>query len=175
MSNWSIKTPPKYRPDAVATASGWTDPVTGEVLVTIKNLLVKQGPLASWPTFTLAVPADGTYHIATPDTLTFTVTSSAALAVSGTPSIDVTIGSTVRQAAFTGIDATNKILTFAYTLQASDTADANGIAVANTVDLNTTGKGKSRIVDELTLNSGETIPAASLTYTVPATTGILVA
>ena len=70
MSNWSIKNPPVYRPDAVASALGWTDPVTGEVLVAIGNLLTKQGPLASWPTFTLAVPANGTYHKATPDTLT---------------------------------------------------------------------------------------------------------
>lgn len=175
MSNWSLKKPPTYRPDAVATTMGWATPDTGEVLVAIAGLTTKQGPLASWPTFTLAVPANGTYHIATPDTLTFTVTSSAALAVAGTPSLDVTINTTVRQAAFTGIDATGKVLTFAYTLQASDTADANGIVVANTIDLNTTGKGKSRLVDELTLNSGETIPAASLTFTVPTTTGILVA
>jgi hypothetical protein len=175
MSNWSLKKPPTYRPDAVASALGWVTPDTGEVLVAINGLTTKQGPLASWPTFTLAVPADGTYHIATPDTLTFTVTSSKQLAIAGTPSIDVTINATVRQAAFTGIDATGKIMTFAYTLQASDTADANGIIVANTIDLSTTGKGKSRVVEDLMLNSGETIPAASLTFTVPATTGILVA
>src|SRR6185437_13524144 len=153
MSNWSLKNPPSYRTDAVAGPEGWKDPVTGEVLVAIGGLTTKQVPLASWPTFTLAVPANGTYP-------------------AGTPSIDVTFGTTVRQAQFTGIDVTNKILTFEYTTIAGDDAPS-GIVVSNTIDLNTTGKGKSRVVDELSLNSGETIPAASLTFTVPATAGII--
>lgn len=170
MSNWSLKNPPTYRTDAVAGPEGWKDPVTGEVLVAIGGLTTKKAPLASWPTFTLAVPANGTYPAGT--TLTFTVTASSVVAVAGTPSIDVTFGTTVRQAQFTGIDSTQKILTFAYTTVAGDDAPS-GIAVNNTIDLNTVGKGKSRVVDELTLNSGETIPAASLTFTVPATTGII--
>lgn len=175
MSNWSLEKPPTYFPTAVATTQGWTDPTTGEVYVAIANLTGKQAPLASWPTtvtFTLSVPANATYEAGS--TLTFLVHASSAVAVVGTPSLDVTIGENVRQAVFTGIDATNKILTFAYVLQAGDDAPS-GITVANTIDLNTTGSGKSRVVDTLTLNSGETIPAADLTFTVPATTGIITA
>jgi hypothetical protein len=173
MSNWSLEKPPTYFPTAVATTQGWTDPTTGEVYVAIANLTGKQP--ANWPTsvtFTLAVPANGTYEAG--QTLTFTVTASHQVVVQGTPSLDVTIGTNVRQAAFTGIDATGKILTFAYVLQPGDD-DANGIAVANTIDLNTVGTGKSRVVDTLTLNSGESIPVADLTFTVPVTTGILTA
>lgn len=172
MSNWSIKTPPTYRPDAVATASGWTDPVTGEVLVCIRGLTTKNVDALVVPTFTLGVPANGTYHVG--QALVFTVTASEAVTVAGTPSIDVTIGSNVRQAQYTGIDATQKIMSFSYTLVAGD-IDADGIAVANTVDLNTVNKGKSRIVDQLTLNSGQNVAAAALTFTVPSTTGILTA
>ena len=36
-----LKTKPNYAPNCVATASGWTNPVTGEVLVAIGNLKVK--------------------------------------------------------------------------------------------------------------------------------------
>jgi hypothetical protein len=173
MSNWSLEKAPTYYPTAVATAQGWTDPVTGEVYVAIANLTGIQP--ASWPTsvtFVLAVPANGTYEAGS--LLTFHVTASHPVAVVGTPSLDVTIGTNVRQAAFTGIDSTNTILTFSYLLQAGDD-DANGIVVANTIDLNTTGSGKSRVVDTLSLNSGETIPVADLTFTVPVTTGILTA
>lgn len=36
-----LKTKPSYAPDCVATESGWTNPVTGEVLVAIGNLKAK--------------------------------------------------------------------------------------------------------------------------------------
>lgn len=173
MSNWSLKTPPTYRPDAVAGPEGWKDPVTGEVLVCIRGLsTLKQTDALVVPTFVLAVPANATYHVG--QALVFTVTASEAVTVVGTPSLDVTIGSNVRQALYTGIDATQKILTFSYTLVTGD-IDADGIVVANTIDLNTTGKGKSRVVDQLTLNSGQNVAAAALTFTVPSTTGILTA
>lgn len=167
MSNWSLKTPPTYRPDAVAGPEGWKDPVTGEVLVCIRALTTKNVDALVVPTFVLAVPANGTYTVG--QALVFTVTASETVTVVGTPSIDVTIGSTVRQAQYTGIDATQKILTFSYTLVAGDT-DSDGIVVANTVDLNTVGKGKSRVVDQLTLNSGQNVAASALTFTVPNTT-----
>jgi hypothetical protein len=169
MSSWTLKTPPTFRSDAVASASGWKHPVTGEVLVAIRGLTTKNVDALVVPTFTLAVPADATYTVG--QALVFTVTASEAVSISGTPSIDVTIGSTVRQAQFTGIDATQKILTFSYTLVAGD-ADADGIAVANTIDLNTVGKGKSKVVDQVAGSGGQPIDAAALTFTVPATTGI---
>jgi hypothetical protein len=33
-----LNTKPRYCPNAVATQSGWTDPVTGELLVSVGNL-----------------------------------------------------------------------------------------------------------------------------------------
>lgn len=172
MSSWTLKTPPTFRPDAVASAKGWVHPVTGEVLVTIRGLTTKNVDALVVPTFTLTVPANATYHAG--DTLTFTVTSTEAMSVSGTPSIDLTIGVNSRQAQYVSIDATQKILTFAYVLVAGDVPNT-GITVANTIDLNTVGKGKSKIVDVVAGSGGQPVAAAALTFTVPATTGIVTA
>jgi hypothetical protein len=172
MSSWTLNTPPTFHPDAVASAAGWKHPVTGEVLVAIRGLTTKNVDAGTVPTFVLAVPADGTYHAG--DKLTFTVTASEAVSVSGTPSIDVTIGANIRQAQFTGIDATNKILTFQYTLVAGD-AGATGITVSPSIDLNTVSKGKSKVVDLIAGSAGQPVDASKLTFTVPATTGIVTA
>lgn len=170
MSNWSLATPPTYRPDAVATASGWTHPTTGEVLVTIRGLTTKRVDALVIPTFTISVPANASY--AAGATLQFNVTASEPVTVSGLPSLDLTIGSNVRQAVYDPVASTSTVLIFKYVLVTGDT-DANGISCANTIDLNTVGKGKSRVVDQIVGSAGQTVAASALTFTVPATTGII--
>lgn len=139
-----------------------------EVLVALSELLSKQGDINVVPTFTLAVPADGDYD--TGAVLTFTVTSSEAVGVVNTPRIAVTIGANTRYATYSAADSTETSLVFKYTVVAGDT-DADGIEVANVINLNTTGKVKDKI-----LASGGTVDVAvgDLTFTVPATTGITV-
>jgi hypothetical protein len=45
MPLWSDLRPPHWFPSAVATQAGWTDPRTGEVLITVTGLLDKQQKL----------------------------------------------------------------------------------------------------------------------------------
>ena len=94
-------------------------------------------------------PASGdTYQAG--ETITFTVTLDSDVEVDttdGTPSLAITLGNANRQAAYTGIDATKRILTFAYTVATED-LDEDGLSVpANAIALNngtithtTTGK-----------------------------------
>lgn len=172
MSNWSIKSPPTYFPTATATNLGWTDPVTGEVLVALAGLTAKRTDALIVPTFTLAVPADGTYNAGM--TLTFTVTASEPVIVTGAPTLGVTIGSTLRDAAYDPVTSTSTALVFKYTIQAGE-VDANGIAVNSGLTLGVTGKGKSKIIDVIADSTGSAVPDASVTFTVPSTVAVLVA
>ena len=81
----------------------------------------------------VAVPADGYYHLN--DQLNFTVTMSENVTVTGTPSLAVTIGSTVVQANYVSGSGGNSLL-FRYTVQAGD-RDMDGIAVGAAINLNT--------------------------------------
>ena len=80
---------------------------------------------------------DGTY--AAGDTIEINVTFDGPVEVdasNGTPYVPLTIGSNTRNAEFVSIDATNRILTFAYTVVSAD-ADQNGISIeANGLNLN---------------------------------------
>lgn len=42
MPLWELNQPPLFKPDAVATRTGWMDPVTGEILVAIGSLPTKR-------------------------------------------------------------------------------------------------------------------------------------
>lgn len=42
MPLWTLKNPPTFRTDLIATKSGWVDSVTGEVLVAIRQLKTKR-------------------------------------------------------------------------------------------------------------------------------------
>ena len=44
-----MKTPPRWAPDAVATARGWEDPKTGELLVSVKGLEIAEAKKESKP------------------------------------------------------------------------------------------------------------------------------
>ncbi|MCY4416863.1 MAG: hypothetical protein OXE87_11215, partial [Chloroflexi bacterium] len=94
-------------------------------------------------------PAGGvTYQL--DETITFTVTFDSNVDVDtadGTPYLATNLGNASRQAAYTGIDPTKRILTFSYTVAAGD-MDEDGLSVpANAIALNggtikhtTTGK-----------------------------------
>lgn len=161
-SNTSLTTTAAFNP----ALSGATLLKFEEVLVALSELLSKKGDVTTVPTFTIAVPADGDY--VTDDVLTFTVTASEAVEVVNTPRIALTIGANTRYATYSAADSTDTSLVFKYTVVAGDT-DADGIAVANAINLNTTGKVKDKI-----LASGGVVDVANLTYTVPTTTGITV-
>ena len=106
------------------------------------------------PTVTsVSVPTAGTYT--TGQDLDFTVNASESVTVTttgGTPSIPVTVGATVRQAAYVSGNGTSALL-FRYTVQAGD-EDADGIAVGSSINLNGgTIKDAAGNDADLTLNS----------------------
>jgi ELWxxDGT repeat protein len=111
------------------------------------------------PTITSVTgPAAGTYIVG--QHLDFTVVFSEAVAVTGTPRLVLTIGSTTRYATYLSGSGTST-LTFRYTVQAGD-EDSDGIAVASSIDLN-----GGTIKDT---NGNDAV----LTFTPPDTSGVLV-
>jgi hypothetical protein len=106
----------------------------------------------------VAGPTNASYKAA--QTLSFVATFNEAVTVTGTPRIAVTVGSSTVYASYvSGSGGTT--LTFSYVVQAGDT-DTNGIAIASPIDLN-----GGTIQDAATNN-------ATLTYTAPTLTGVLV-
>jgi hypothetical protein len=111
------------------------------------------------PTITsVSGPAAGTYIVG--QHLDFTVVFSEAVAVTGTPRLVLTIGSTTRYATYLSGSGSN-MLTFRYTVQVGD-LDTDGIAVASPIDLN-----GGTIKDT---NGNDAV----LTFTAPNTSGVLV-
>lgn len=148
---------------AAATATGLAP---GQYSVTITDSKACQttlsytlvAPAASVQS--VSVPPDGTYSAG--QNLQFTVTYSAPVTVTagGTPSILLTIGSTLRQANFVG-GSNSSALTFIYTVQPGD-VDANGVSLGTAIDLNGS-----------TMTSGGANVVLNLAN-VGATTGVLV-
>ena len=92
---------------------------------------VVTGPSA--PTVSsVSVPANSTYK--TGDNLDFTANFSAAVTVSGTPRIPLTIGATTGYASYVSGSGTSALV-FRYTVPSGD-ADADGIAVGASIDAN---------------------------------------
>jgi gliding motility-associated-like protein len=117
------------------------------------------------------VPANGTYS--TGEALSFTVNFNENVAVTGTPSFPVTIGSTTVQATYTGGTGTNA-LTFAYTVQTGD-FDMDGIAVGAAIALNSgTLKDLSGNNAALTLNSIGNTSAVLVDAVAPVITSVAV-
>ena len=74
--------------------------------------------------------ADGTY--ATGDVINVAATFNAPVAVNttnGVPYVGISVGDNSRNASYTGIDTTNKVLTFSYTV-VEDDSDQDGISIA---------------------------------------------
>ncbi|MBV8255973.1 MAG: gliding motility-associated C-terminal domain-containing protein [Chitinophaga sp.] len=108
---------------------------------------------------TVVAPANGYYNTTTNKVLTYTVNFSEPVTVTGTPTLDVTIGTTVRKASYTAGSGTSA-LTFTYNIQTGDN-DADGISTG-VISLN-----GGTIQDVATNN-------AVLTFTAPNTTGVMV-
>lgn len=158
---------------AAAIAAGAAVKVLGEVLIALRGLAAKatgaNTDFGAVVTFTLGVPANKTYTVG--EVLTFTVTASEGVVVTGTPTIDVTIGSTARKAAFDGSKSTKTSLVFEYKIVTGD-ADADGIAVASTMAVT----GKASVGEEIDGSKPRILTAGQLVFTnTPVTTGIKVA
>lgn len=106
----------------------------------------------------MAGPANGTYGLS--ENLDFVATFSEAVTVSGTPRIQLTIGSSTVYATYLSGSGTTQ-LTFRYTVQSGD-SDNDGIAATSPMQLN------GGTIKDAALN------AASLGFTPPTLTGVLV-
>jgi hypothetical protein len=113
------------------------------------------------PTITSVMGPDaGTYIVG--QTLDFTVVFSEAVAVTGTPRLVLTIGSTTRYAEYDPSSSSSANLVFRYPVQSGD-LDPDGIAFASTsIDLN------NGAITDVPGNN------AVLTFTPPDTSGVLV-
>ncbi|ACB77521.1 MBG domain-containing protein [Opitutus terrae] len=107
----------------------------------------------------VVAPADATYGAG--QELDFTVNFSAAVTVTGTPQLALTMGGVTRYATYVSGDGTTALV-FRYTVQSGDGA-AGGLTVVSPLQLN-----GGTIVDAATT-------AATLTFTPPVTTGVRVA
>jgi len=166
MSQWSYTKKPNWVGDGkdaynannvVPTTKGWEYQPTGEVLVAISSLSVKNTDVTTVPTFTAIATYSGTSAMITGDVLTVTLTSSEPVKVNGTPEIGLTIGVNTRALVFNPALSTNTSLVFDYTIVAGDTAVATGVSVAAL----TTGGSVYDIID------GGALIAASVTYVAP--------
>lgn len=110
------------------------------------------------------VPANGVYTTA--GVLSFTLHFSENVTVSGTPSLDVIIGTTTRQATYTGGSNSNA-LTFSYTVQNGD-MDMDGIALGTSLALNN-GAVKDAVSNNalLTLNNTGSTAAVLVNTAIP--------
>lgn len=175
MSLWSYKKAPPYFNKVAATptasAAGWKVTTAaagtrfGEVLVCIKNLATKNA--VAYPTFVMTQPT--TTHYVTGQVVTLVVTASKAIAVSGLPTISMTVGTTTRQAVFDPATSTTTVLNFKYTFVADD-IDADGVAIAAAI-VPAAGYGITMPIDAV---SSEIIPDASLVYAPIVSSGITV-
>jgi hypothetical protein len=137
-----------------------------EVVAAVSEIAAKEADVVVVPTFTLAVPADGNYTSG--QTLEFIVTPSEAVEVYGKPTISLGFTSGTEYAAYVPALSTPTSLVFEYVVKSTD-QDYNGISVSNVIALN------GGEIDDVIVTSGAyPIPSAALTFTVPATTGILV-
>jgi len=148
--------------NTVGLSGGWIRDAVGNSArlavpaVNTRNVLVD----AVSPTITgLTIPAAGTYK--KNQTLSFTVTFSEPMTVTGVPKLQVVIGSTVRTIPYV-LGTSTRSLVFSYTLQTTD-HDADGIALLGQIVL-----GTGTIRDK----AGN--PPSSLTLPVVNTSGVKV-
>ena len=159
---WDAIGNPYNEANYVASAGGWKYQPTGEIVVSISNMLNKIAnieDIVAVPTFTYTGPDAGDYL--TDAVLTFTLTPSEPVSVIGYPIIPLVIGSSTKYAMYSAVDSNPTSLVFKYTVVDGD-LDIDGIAVSTTLDKNdsiiydTLPDGTSRIITE------------EITYTVPA-------
>jgi hypothetical protein len=115
--------------------------------------------VASPTVVSVTPPANATYYFS--QNLDFTVNFSAAVTVTGVPTLSLTIGANARTAAYVSGSGTTALL-FRYTVQPLE-LDTDGIAVTSPLVLNGG-----------TINATSGGAAATLTFTPPTTTSVLV-
>lgn len=153
--SWTLSSPPSWFPDAVATDKGWVDPATGELLVAIRGLNVKNaGPTIQRVTRVGSITKYGRSSV-----ISFRVKFNEVVTVTGSPRIPLTIGADsskfLTYASGTGTSA----LTFSYTV---GTTETGAVSLASPIGLNS-----GTILDSLST-------AATLTFTAPDTSGVTV-
>jgi len=132
MSLWSLNSPPNYKRDAIATPAGWTDPVTGELLVTIIGLSTFKGGLSDL----VSVAFTSTDRLfGAGQTMTLVATFTEKVVVTGTPRITSVLNGNTRQFNYLSGTGTNKLL-FRYTVATDETATSGQIAFTSPIDLN---------------------------------------
>lgn len=135
MSQWTYSKKPGWYPanKVEATPAGWSHVDTGELLVCIGGLDTLNTDADSVPTFTITLPADGSYT--EDDTLTFTVEASENVAVQHPASVlPITFytGKTV-YASFDGAASDANSLVYKYVVTADDMAfPLTAVALAGT-------------------------------------------
>lgn len=129
MTQWSHTQPPSWFPTAVATSRGWENPVTGEVLVAIRNLEAKGIDAAAVPTFVAALVGGPAFLVGA--VFRVNVTASEPVRVTNAATIIATFGATERTLAYNDSLSTDTVKAFTYTLTAED------IGIAGTVSVGT--------------------------------------
>jgi len=168
MSQWSYTKKPNWVGDGkdaynganvVPTLKGWEYQPTGEVLVAISSLNVKNSDVITVPTFTALATYSGTSTMVTGDVLTVTLTASEPVKVDGTPAISLVVGGNNRELVFNPTLSTSTSLVFEYTIVAGDSAIAGQV----TIGASTAGGSVYDIIQ------GGALIAASVTFVAPDT------
>lgn len=126
MPLWTQTTPPVWAPTAVATPAGWADPVTGELLVAIRELAAKGVDILDVPTFTAALSA-AAYLVG--DTFRVLVTASEPVRVTAAVTVPVAFTGNARSAVYNPADSTPTVHAFDYVLTAADISIAGEVVV----------------------------------------------
>lgn len=165
MSLWKLNTPPVLYPNAVATTKGWCDPVTGEVLVCIRQLAKRAGTSTL-----LSVKLVGS-KLAFKAGDVFSVKakfSEAVVVAGGPPTMSLSINGTPKTLTYASGSGTDTLV-FSYTVQAALNAAAGQVTMTSPIAL-----AGGTIVDADAAADGLGSPNVPLTFTPPALTSVAV-
>lgn len=154
---WSLTNPPSWAPDAVATPSGWADPITGELLVAIRGLSTKN----AGPSVVRVTRVGSKFRFGVGDVISFRVKFNEVVTVTGTPQITMNLDQSAEVLSYVSGSGTSTLI-FSYTVQALDAAAAGEVVLESPILLNS-----GTIKDALNTN-------AVLTFTVPNTSQMVV-
>jgi hypothetical protein len=153
--SWSLTQPPNWVPDAIATDRGWVDPATGELIVAIRGLNVKN----AGPAVVKVSRIGNITKYGRTTTLSFRVKFNEVVVVTGTPRIPLTIGANSSLFATYASGTGSSSLVFSYAIQ---NVDSGAISIASPIALNSG-----------TILDASNTPAV-LTFTPPNTAGMTV-
>ena len=128
MPLWTKTRAPQWAPTAVQTDRGWTDPVTGEVYVTIGGLASLAGAAIQRIRTTASAYRKSVV-------ITTKVYFSEAVTVTGTPQLTLKFNNQSRTASYSAGSGT-AVLSFTYTTQAGDDAALGEMTATSPLALN---------------------------------------